>query len=340
MKIKDKSFVIAVSNYTANYLRKIKSISENTIQSYIKGLELYINYLIDIKGIKINNICSTDFSNVIIIDFLEYLKQTRNNSNNTLNQRLSALKSFARYLHRNHLITYDNYANILDIDKLKSEKYKIIELSIEDIKYILALPDTKNYFGLRDLAYMTLLYDTGCRDSEILNLKPNDVVLKKACGKISVIGKGNKFRSVPLSNEAVDIIKKYIEKYKIADDSFLFYTTRNGITTRMSDDNAARILKKYEILAKKSGYILPHLHPHLFRHARAMHLYHAGMPMQLVCEWLGHSYIETSMIYAYADFDMKKKALQKLDISVVNSNTIENVVDEEELMKKFFGFKL
>lgn len=339
MKIKDKAFVNAVSTYTSDYLRRIKSISENTIISYIKGLELYINYLINVKDIKINNICSSDISDENIIDFLDYLKKVKANSNSTINQRLAALKSFAKYLHKNNLISYDSYAKILDIEKLKHVSTELIELSLDDIKLLLSLPDVNTSFGLRDLAYMTLLYDTGCRDSEILNLKLNDFVLKKDEGKVSVIGKGNKFRNVPLSNDAIDILNKYIKQFKITCDSYMFYTTRNGIKSRMSDDNAARILNKYECIAKNLGHDIPHLHPHLFRHARAMHLYHAGMPMQLVSEWLGHVNVETSMIYAYADFDMKKKALQKMNISISNPAINETVIDEAELMKKFFGFK-
>lgn len=339
MKIKDKAFICAISDYTSNYLHKIKAISNNTIISYTKTLELFINYLIEVKKVKIQNLSRGEFTDQTIIDYIDYLKTTKGNTNSTINQRLSALKSFAKYLNRSNLLGYDEYSKILDIEKLSVTSNELVELSIEDVKLILSLPDTKNRYGLRDLAFLTLLYDTGCRDSEILNLKLSDINKNDNEGKVNIVGKGNKFRCVPVSNDALKIIRQYIKYYKIEEkDSFLFYTVRNGIKCRMSDDNSARIFNKYEAKAKELGYNLPHLHPHLFRHARALHLYHAGMPMQLVSEWLGHTNIETSLIYAYADFDMKKQALEKLNIDTIEKS-VDNIIDEDKLLKKFFGFK-
>lgn len=109
-------------------------------------------------------------------------------------------------------------------------------------------------------------------------------------------------------------------------DDWIFSTRRNGITTQMSPDNTARFLNKYERQITKTNPDFPHLHPHLFRHTRAMHLYMAGMPLPLISEWLGHSQLETTTIYARATTDMKRKAAEKI-------TTKENSVFKEETFK-------
>lgn len=89
---------------------------------------------------------------------------------------------------------------------------------------------------------------------------------------------------------------------------------------------------------KDSGITIPHLHPHLFRHARAQHLYRAGMPLPLISEWLGHSNIETSLIYAYANLDMKKKALEIYSNKIITTENNETFkYDEKDILKKFCG---
>jgi integrase len=107
--------------------------------------------------------------------------------------------------------------------------------------------------------------------------------------------------------------KKYLSLFHHDEkdkSQLLFYTVRQGVTQRMSDDNAARFLKAYGISAGKKCLEVPaNVHPHLFRHTRAMHLYRKGMPLALIAEWLGHSQLETILIYAHADTEMKRKAI-------------------------------
>ena len=137
------------------------------------------------------------------------------------------------------------------------------------------------------------------------------------------------------------MFKQYVSIFhhdNVQGDS-LFYTVRKGIKGKMSPDNVARFLNGYEKLAKVVNPALPHLHPHLFRHARAMHLYQAGMPLPLVSEWLGHSQLETSLIYAYADTEMKRAASNRI-INAENSvftNDKFKYQDDEETIKKLYG---
>ena len=115
--------------------------------------------------------------------------------------------------------------------------------------------------------------------------------------------------------------------------------TRKGMDTSMSADNTARILRKFEAKAKLLRSDIPHLHPHLFRHVRSMHLYQAGMPLPLIAQWLGHSQLETTLIYAYADTKMKRVAANKVSSSKPSVFTGEQFMfqDDDATIRKLYG---
>lgn len=108
----------------------------------------------------------------------------------------------------------------------------------------------------------------------------------------------------------------------------------------MSCDTAQAFIKKYGIMAQNIIPAIPHVHPHLFRHTRAMHLYMAGMPLELVSQWLGHSQLETSLIYARATTDMKRKAVDKIsskENSVFKSDEKFKYADNEDVIRQLYG---
>ena len=162
--------------------------------------------------------------------------------------------------------------------------------------------------------------------------------------ELRIIGKGRKYRATPISKEVVKLFHSYCEIYHQRDNGFyersLFYTVRNGISTQMSSDNVQRFLKTYESSARIAKPNLMHLHPHLFRHTRAMHLYLAGVPLPLVSEWLGHSNMETTQIYAQASIEMKRKAAEKLaesDKSVFNGDITFKYANDDEVLSRLSG---
>jgi len=163
----------------------------------------------------------------------------------------------------------------------------------------------------------------------------------KDSGSVNVVGKGRKFRVTPISYEIVRMFNDYCDAFHPGRDFSkpLFYTERSGVIKQMSADNAARILKKYEKLAQAKEPSFPHLHAHLFRHTRALHLYQAGMPLPLIGEWLGHTRIETTRIYAYADTEMKRAAVQKVQVAYtpVFSDEPFKYVNDEATIKRLYG---
>jgi site-specific recombinase XerD len=291
---------------------------------------------------ELRKVTTESFNCVNVLGYLDWLQSERGCIDSTRNQRLMSIRVFCKYLAGENILAFDAYSKIQEIKRLPVPE-RVLEdiLALDDIKFLLELPDASNKTGLRDRFYIALLYDTGCRNDEILNLKFGDVEPSKDGGCVKLIGKGKKFRVTPLSKEAVTMFRQYADVFHLerAFQKNLFFIARKDMETPMSEDNAARILRKYEALAKLSRPDIPHLHPHLFRHARAMHLYQAGMPLPLIGEWLGHSQLETTLIYAYADTEMKRAAADKVNNSKSSIFTNEQFMfqDDDATIKKLYG---
>lgn len=215
------------------------------------------------------------------------------------------------------------------------------------MKRIVSQPDLSKKTGSRDRFYVLLLYESGCRNQEILNLKIADFEVTTAGeATLHIIGKGKKYRVIPISKETVDLYYEYCKIYhsnQVVDpNDLLFYTIRNNIKTKMSSDNVQRFLKKYEQLVLSTNYTISHLHPHLFRTTRAMHLYLAGVPLALIADWLGHSRMETTRIYASATIEMKRKAVKNMELKISDEYTEQipfKYEDDEEVLLKLCGLK-
>ena len=342
-KVQDPGLFKAIKHFLTAYLPKIKSKSPNTIQTYKSSLNVFIYFLRSVKNINLHQLKKEDFNPDNILEFLGWLKKDRGNSDNTRNLRMRCLRIFCKYLAGEDLLSFETYSRIQDIDSIPTpDRFLDRTLSIEEVRRLLELPKVSTKFGLRDRFYIAFLYDTGCRNSEILGISLGDIRGGKENGSVKVIGKGKKPRVTPLSREVVAMFKQYAQVFHI-ENNFqkpLFYTSNKNGISNMSADNAARILLKYETIAKAHYPHLPHLHPHLFRHARAMHLYQAGMPLALVGEWLGHSQLATTLIYASADAAMKKDAVDKLIKSPENSVFTDEAFifqNDEETIRKLYG---
>ena len=215
------------------------------------------------------------------------------------------------------------------------------------ITAIIKQPDASTPKGLRDRFFMILLYDTGTRVQEILNIKLCDLQLSRL-PKVTLFGKGRKTRVVPLMEKTVHHLKKYMlvfhESANAAADSPLFYSVTHGEKHSLTSRMAHYILQKYGELARKICPEVPEkVHPHLFRHSRAMHLYQEGMDLTLVSQWLGHSKLETTQIYAHADTEHERKAIEAAtsqDNPLYSKlNSARYTVTDEETLKRLTGLK-
>ena len=172
--------------------------------------------------------------------------------------------------------------------------------------------------------------------------KIHDLSIRKTHATICLTGKGNKLRIVPISPSVVELLKTYLDKAHPTEqrqsDDYLFFTTHHGRKSRMSTDAVNLFMKKYGEMARRACPEVPErVHPHQLRHSRAMHLYRAGMPLVLLAEFLGHADVNTTRIYAWADTEMKRQAIQKVS-KVTEGDTIEPIwANDEELIKRLYG---
>ncbi len=186
-------------------------------------------------------------------------------------------------------------------------------MSMAAITAVIEQPDTSTPKGLRDQFLMILLYDTGARVQEILNIKLCDLQLGRL-PKVILFGKGRKTRIVPLMEKTILHLKKYLLVFHSdavsATDLPLFYSVTHGEKHPLTPRMAQYILQKYGEQARCICQEVPEkVHPHLFRHSRAMHPYQKGIDLALVSQWLGHSQLETTQIYAHADTEHKRIAI-------------------------------
>lgn len=189
------------------------------------------------------------------------------------------------------------------------------------------------------------MYDKAARDCEMLSLRINSLDLDRKCPTARLEGKRNKVRYVPLMKKTAEYVRKYLEIFhpvptRHADD-WLFYTVSHGRRHKMSDDNVARFLTKYSKMAHaECEEVFEKVTPHQFRHTRAMHLYRNGMPLQLLSEFMGHASLASTQIYAYADTQMKRLAIEKSSQAMEeNISTKPAWQTDEEMIRKLYGLE-
>jgi site-specific recombinase XerD len=328
------------------HLPQQRSCSTHTIKAYKEAINLLLCFLETEKGIPLFEVTFETINAQTVLSFLDWLEHTRHCNARTRNQRLASIRAFLNYAGKMDvsLVAYQN--DLRKIPMKKTGTGKTVEfLSETALKAILSEPDATSAKGFRDMFYMILLYDSGARDSELLGLRLKDIDLTPHRGRITVMGKGNKRRIIPIMDKTAGHCRKYLEVYHENEhnlEQYLFYTVRNGQKQQMSDDNVARFLKVYGKSAKEKCKELPDkIYPHLFRHTRAMHLYRGGMPLALLAEWLGHSQLETTLIYANADTEMKRQAIQKATLMPNPINADLNLSalqpNDSALIRRLYG---
>jgi len=216
------------------------------------------------------------------------------------------------------------YLEIKSIPMMKVPKATIQYLSESAMKAVLAQASGNTSKAARNGMLLIMLYDTGCRVQELVDLKVGDLHLAVGDPFVIVTGKGNKPRRIPLMDKTVSHLRKYIDRFHpneaSVNSSPLFYSIHRGKPHSLSTDAVSVILKTCgERAAKTCPDVPDRVNPHLIRHTRAMHLYRAGMPLSYVAEFLGHASITTTEIYATASTDMLRNALETADPDIAGA---------------------
>ncbi|EIW18317.1 MULTISPECIES: site-specific integrase [Pelosinus] len=311
--MKTSSISSYITNFLSVYLPTQRNVSQNTIFSYCDAFRLFLTYCRDQRGIAPERFSIEQFDSSLVGGFLGWLETERGCGVSTRNQRQAAIQSFSRYV----LVEAPQYMTacqkILQIPIKKKPHPTVHYLTTNDMQLLLSLPDTAKRSGKRDLVLLSVLYDTGARVQENADLTIRDIRLDVPA-HVHLTGKGRKSRDIPLLSQTANLIKEYLDEYHLNTRENLshpLFKNRHG--NQLTRSGIAYILKKYAVtVSKQSPLMSQNITPHTLRHTKAMHLLQAGVHLVYIRDILGHVDVATTGIYAKADTEMKRKALEKV----------------------------
>ncbi|KUO67778.1 MAG: integrase [Clostridia bacterium BRH_c25] len=321
---RDADFPYYLSGFLARFLPGELGARENTVLSYRDTFTLFLKYCKSHKNILPENMTLDKLTKELVESFLVWIEEERSCGIATRNQRLAAIHSFCRFMQTEDVIRINQYQRILSIPKKKFKAGTVNYMSLEGIRLILSQPDTGKLSGRRDLALLSLMYDTGARVQEMSDLTVGDVRID-APATVRISGKGGKTRIVPLMGPTANLVKQYISDAGLSGSgrrSYPLFANRGG--GKISRAGIKYILDKYVEAAKnENAAALPDvISPHSLRHSKAMHLLHAGVNLVYIRDILGHADLKTTEIYARIDGEMKRKALEEAYTSVTPSDEV------------------
>jgi integrase/recombinase XerD len=290
-------------------------MSRHTIQSYRDGLVLFLQFAATDCGRAIEALEVADITADRVGRFLAFLETARQNSIATRNARLAALHTFARFLVAGNPDHMTALQHVLGIPFKRGARAAPIEyLEKTEIEVLLAGIDRSTLSGQRDYAMFSLMFNTGARVQEILNLRVRDVRLESPF-QVRLAGKGSKVRVCPIWPRTAQLLKDLIQKQHAGVESpvdqSIFLNERGAAMTRFG---VRYLLQKYVTTGAAAAPTLAgkRIHPHSLRHTTAIHLLKAGVDFATISQWLGHSSLNTTMRYARADIDLKRQALAQV----------------------------
>jgi site-specific recombinase XerD len=282
-----------VRQFFAHYLPTIKGVSPHTIKSYRDTFKLFLPFAANYYGIKIRSLRVEQLSSKLILAFLDDLEDGRKNLAKTRNQRLAAIKSFAKMIRFKYPELRETAETIMNIPQKRTQKPLVGFLYQEEILRVFQAVDIRKNEGFRDYALLHLLYDSGARASEITTL--NLDYFNPQQNTLAILGKGDRFRLIELKPKTVQLLNRYINKYRGGE------LTRHGIY---------RICKRY-LSMTLSPKRLKTINPvHSFRHSRAVDLLYSGHSITDIKNHLGHDNIQSTTIYLHLDLN-RKRHIQK-----------------------------
>ena len=268
----------------SEYIILEKHYSNDTVINYTKDLDDFYNYL-DSK--KIRSINSVNYN--VIRGYLMYLHE-KEYSKKTINRHISTLKSFFKYLLGEHYIK-DNPMSLVSGPKLDKKLPKV--LYYEELEKLLNIEEDNDVISLRNNLILELLYSTGIRVSELVNIKINDIDRHNT--QINIFGKGSKERVVIYGKVCEDKLKKYLSKRNELDKYNSEYLLLNNLGRKLTTRGIRYIIDKII----KEGGLKFHISPHVLRHTFATHMLNEGADLKSVQELLGHENLSTTQIYTH-----------------------------------------
>jgi len=346
--VTDKTLFGLISDFFNIHLPNEKKRSKHTIRAYSTSLNMLFDFVKLKNGVALRDVTFAMIDRKTLSEFLDHIEIERNCGVTTRNHRLQCIRAFYNYASEIESGVIPYWEEIKKVPIASAPENIVEYMSEEAVAAIINQANTATRKGRRDMFLMLFLYQTAARIQEILDIRMRDIFLGESPFVI-LHGKGQKARPVPLREKAVKHLEEYIrafhsDKNSQSPEQNLFYVTRNGKNKRMSEDNARHLIGNYGKLAHAACTEVPeNVYPHLLRHSRAMHLYQHGVELTLISQWLGHSNLKTTLIYAHADTEIKRKAIEQAipEDSPLNEfcDASRFTIDDDEILRKFCGLK-
>ncbi len=324
--------VSCVHYFFEQYLPRIKGYGANTIKAYRDAFSLFLPFARGTLGVPINSLQLEQLTPELIVDFLGWLEKDRGNSARTRNHRLAAIQSLAKMILYKHPEKRDIATRILNIPCKRYHRNIIGYLKQEEILAVLESVNINSAQGFRDYTILNLLFDSGARANEVatLDLDYFDPQQKS----LVILGKGGHFRMITLWPKTVDLLSRYVEKYRVA--PHILYRNRLFLNQRgkeLTRHGIYRLCRKYleKALPEKR---LKDLNPaHSFRHSCAVNMLLAGHPISDIKNHLGHESIKSTMIYLHLDLG------QRLEIQKKFINHTQSLLSQDDKVDELIGWE-
>lgn len=304
-----------LEQFFQDYLPAQRGLSPHTIRSYRDALLLFLQFASRDTKRPVAQLEIIDLTAERVIGFLNFLENERENGIATRNARLGAIHVFARFVASHRPEQLATLQRVIGLPfKRGAHEAPIEYLEQPEIEALLQSIDQNTILGRRDYALFALMFNTGARVQEVLNLRRRDIRLDTPC-QVRLHGKGDKTRLCPIWPATARLLRDLLQELRSTEtdpaDAFVFTNARSQQMTRFG---VRYLLRKYVAAASCAVPTLrdKRIHPHSIRHSTAVALLKAGVDFTTISQWLGHASINTTMRYARADLDLKRQALSQV----------------------------
>jgi len=306
-----------VHDFFLNHLIEQKGLRQSSVRSYRDTLRLFLQFVAADAHRDVSRLMPEDLRFERVLAFLRHLEQQRHNRITTRNQRLAALHTFFEFVARRDPDRLHECQKIRAIPVKRSAQPMMRSLSREEVQELFAgLPDESG-LTLRDRALLLFLYNTGARVQEVADLRVEQLALDRP-PHVRLCGKGGKWRQLPLWNQTAGILRRLIETQRKGDpQEHVFRSTTGRPLTRFGLYKRVRRLTTRLTVCNSTGRP-SHISPHVFRRTAAVHLLEAGVDINVVRGWLGHTNLITTNRYAEITTRMKAEAIRLCEIPIAS----------------------